>query len=43
MGYMRMRSKFWSEELKGRNPLDELGVGRKILEWFLGNRVGILD
>jgi hypothetical protein len=32
-----MRTKFWSENLKGREHLEELGVdGRIILEWILG-------
>jgi hypothetical protein len=36
-----MRTKFWSESLKGRDHLEYLDVnGRIILRWILGNEVG---
>jgi hypothetical protein len=31
-----MHTKYWSENLKGRNPLENLGIdGRILLEWIL--------
>jgi hypothetical protein len=33
---------FWSENLKRRNRTEDIGVdGMMILEWILGNRVGM--
>jgi hypothetical protein len=35
MGDMRNAYKFWSENLKGRNHMEDLGIGRRIiLEWI---------
>jgi hypothetical protein len=32
-----MHTKFWSENLKGRDYLEDLGIdGKIILEWILG-------
>jgi hypothetical protein len=32
-----MHTKFWSENLKGKDHLEELGVDRKVvLKWILG-------
>jgi len=32
-----MRTKFWSEDVKGKDHLEDLGVDAKIiLEWILG-------
>jgi hypothetical protein len=31
-----MHTKFWLENLKGRNHLEELGIDKNILEWILG-------
>jgi hypothetical protein len=32
-----MHTRFWSENLKGRNYLEDRGIdGRIILEWILG-------
>jgi hypothetical protein len=31
-----MHTKFWSEKLKGRDQLEDIGIGGKIiLEWIL--------
>jgi hypothetical protein len=39
-GVREMRSIFWSENLKGMDRLEDLGVDRKIiLEWTYGYRV----
>jgi hypothetical protein len=36
-----MHTRFWSENLKGRDCLEDLGIDGKILEWILGKiRVG---
>jgi hypothetical protein len=36
-----MRTKFWSENLKGRDHSEDLGVdGMTILEWFSGKQGG---
>jgi len=34
-----MRTEFWSENLKGRDRSEDLGVDGRILEWIQGNRV----
>jgi hypothetical protein len=34
---MRTRTKFWSENLKGRHHSEDLGVDGKI-KWFLGKQ-----
>jgi hypothetical protein len=31
-------TKFWSENLKGRDHFEDLGVDRIILEWILGEK-----
>jgi hypothetical protein len=34
-----MRTKFWSENLKGRDHSEDLGIdGKIILEWILGKQ-----
>jgi hypothetical protein len=39
MGEMKMNSKFWSENLKGRDHSEDLGMdGKIILEWILGKQ-----
>jgi hypothetical protein len=36
MGEMKMHTKFWSGNLKGRHHLEDLGVDRRIvLKWIL--------
>jgi hypothetical protein len=36
-GRDEMHTIFWSDNLKGRDHLEDLGIDRKkILEWFLG-------
>jgi hypothetical protein len=38
-----MHAKFWSEKLKGRNHLEDIGVyGKVILEWIAENYGGTL-
>jgi hypothetical protein len=38
-----MYTKFWSENLKGRDYMEDLGVyGKIILEWILGKQGGEL-
>jgi hypothetical protein len=36
MGEIRKRTKFWSENLKERDHLEDLGVDGKLLEWWEG-------
>jgi len=31
-----MYTKFWSENLKGRDHLEDVGIGGEILKWMLG-------
>jgi hypothetical protein len=39
MGVMRNTYKFWSDGLRGRYHLAELGLGGRIItEWILGSR-----
>jgi hypothetical protein len=39
-----MRTVFWSENLKGRDHTENVGVNRMIiLEWILGKRCGNVD
>jgi hypothetical protein len=36
-------AKFWFESLKGRNCLEDISIGERILKWilsFLGLRIG---
>jgi hypothetical protein len=41
MGLMRKHRKFWSENMKGRDHSEDLGVyGRIILQWILGKQGG---
>jgi hypothetical protein len=40
MGETRKHKKFWSENLKGRENSEGLGVVGKILDWILGNGGG---
>jgi hypothetical protein len=41
MGEMRTVYKIWSENLKGRDHLEDLGLGGKImLDWILRRRSG---
>jgi len=35
-----MHTIFWSENLKGRDHLEDLGVDGKILEWILEKKGG---
>jgi hypothetical protein len=36
-----MHTKFWSENLRGRDHLEDLGIDeRTILEWILGTQCG---
>jgi hypothetical protein len=38
-----MHTIFWFENLKGRDHLEHLGIGGKIiLEWFLGKEGGMV-
>jgi hypothetical protein len=41
-GACEMRIKFWSENVKGRDHSEDLGVDGKILEWMLEKFVGTL-
>jgi len=46
MGEMEMQTKLWSENLKGRDHLEDIGIDEKIiLEWILGKWGGrcVLD
>jgi hypothetical protein len=37
MREMRNRTKFWLDNLKGRDHLEDLGIDRKIiLDWIIG-------
>jgi hypothetical protein len=40
VGGREMHTKFWLENLKGRDYSEDIGIDRRILDRCLGNRVG---